>query len=325
MTEKVPVVLLTGFLGAGKTTFLNWLLEKHPNLKVSVVLNEFGDVKLESQFVKQKNEGVIELANGCMCCVAKSDIPRVINYILDTAPQTQYILVEASGLSDPEPIRDALQDPKVSERVRLDAILCIVDALNFEALRQEHGLVTSQIADSDLVILSKVELSTQEKVDQNRKVLERLTPDVRVIEFRHDLDPQLFLDPEVRLHQAKSTTTSDAEHQHSHEQFQTYLFEGSDALDLEKLQGVIKTLPRGILRAKGVLRITTSDQKDLKVLLQYVGTRLEFEETQWGLLEPKKNTLLFIGTQLNAIDLEQLLIKCKHWWIKTISTTACRM
>lgn len=107
--KKTPVLLVTGFLGSGKTTFLNWLIQTHPNIKISLILNEFGDVKLESQFIKEHEGGeVIELANGCMCCVANSDIPRIVRLILENAPHTEYIVIEASGLSDPDPIREVL-------------------------------------------------------------------------------------------------------------------------------------------------------------------------------------------------------------------------
>src|SRR3989344_8256016 len=111
-------------------TFLNWLIHTHADQRISIILNEFGDVKLESQFVEEKDAFITELASGCMCCVAKSDIPHVIYLILDKSPQTEYILIEASGLSDPTPIHAALSGPELSDVIFFDKTIAIIDAIN---------------------------------------------------------------------------------------------------------------------------------------------------------------------------------------------------
>jgi G3E family GTPase len=306
MAKRIPILLVTGFLGAGKTTFLNWLIHTHPQLKVSLILNEFGDVKLESQFIKKSSGGdVTELANGCMCCVAKSDIPRVINYILDNSPQTEYILIEASGLSDPDPIHEALQSPNLTERIRLDSILCIADAVNFEKNSREHSIVMSQVGDSDIVLISKTVEAGEETVARIKKLLTGIGTGTKVLEFSNDLEPRLFLDPDIKTkgnkyenkYENEKLDTDEEHHHHTHEPMQEYWFKSDKDIDLNKLQELMRMAPAGIIRAKGFI----NSQKH-KYLLQYVGTKLELEESNWQPLEHKTTNLLFLGKNFDEKD-----------------------
>src|SRR5690606_3667898 len=124
--------------------------------QISILLNEFGDINLESQFIERGDITTVELSNGCMCCVAKSDVPRSIRYILDNSPQTEYILIEASGLSEPGPIMSNLTNSDISDRVEVEALVCIVDPTSYIKDSKDHQVVDQQIMDSDIIVLSKL-------------------------------------------------------------------------------------------------------------------------------------------------------------------------
>ncbi len=311
MQKRVPILLLTGFLGSGKTTFLNWLLEKHPDLHISVVLNEFGDIKLESQFLKQQSDEVVELANGCMCCVAKSDVPRVIQYILDHSPKTEHIIVEASGLSDPDPLMEAFHILSEQGRVRLDTIACLVDVLNFEKQRTEHGLVTSQIAEADVVILSKTQLAPAEQTEKVKTLIRQMLPNTRILEFNDNLSPELFLDVTKSLSTKDyDKVDHDHEHHHMHEAMQTFMYQSDKKIDFNKLQQLYRALPVEIIRSKGMVQAQFDDKTTEKVLIQYVGTRAEFLEEKWKFGEKKQTALLFIGTKFDEGELKKRLDEC---------------
>lgn len=301
MNSRIPIILITGFLGAGKTTFINWLLEKHPQLKISVVLNEFGNIKLETQFVKQHTEDIIELNNGCMCCVAKSDVPRTISYILEHSPQTEYILIEASGLSDPDPVREALQTPPVSTATYLESTICIVDTVNFEEMRTQHALITSQIADADLVILSKVEEAGTEKVKNVHAVLENLTPDIRLLEFNQYLAPEIFL---TKSQPSATQSTSKHDH-HIHEDYQIYWYESDNPLQFEKVRIFISQLPKNIIRIKGAIHAQLPDGKMETITIQRVGSHVMSEPSTQSAID--KSTMLFIGNNFNEETIKQEL------------------
>lgn len=315
MTPRIPIVLVTGFLGAGKTTFINWLLETNPTLNISVILNEFGDTALESQFLSRQADGVVELKNGCMCCVAKSDIPRVIDYILEHSPQTEYLVIEASGLSDPDPVREALQTPPVNEKVYLEHTVCVVDAANFQSLRGEHSIITSQIADADLVVLNKQNLAGSALTEQVTTALTSLTPEVRVLMFDDQLVSEIFLTSTNALNRP---TLEPHSHEHVHQPYQTYVYTPSQPMAFLKLRSYISQLPPAIIRIKGVVECRLPAGELARVKIQRVGAHVTVDEADDRTTESTKtsvgsppNVILFIGTTVNDAqlksDLEQLL------------------
>lgn len=304
----VPVILITGFLGSGKTTFLNWLIETHPAKKVSVILNEFGNMKLESQFLQKRDDDVIELANGCMCCVAKSDIPRIIAFILDKSPNTEYILIEASGLSDPDPIEEALQNSSIEGKIYLDGIVCIVDALNFEATRLQHPIVVSQVGDADLVLISKTQETERKTVDRVVTQLRSLIPNISLFEINSELNPNLFLDSTRRLSDsARAVPAQVAGHAHIHEPVQTYIFETEKEIDLVKMLAAVRSFPTSILRAKGSF---FDEKRGKHILLQFVAGRVECKEEDIRIGKREKNTLLCIGQDFDEHEVARLLKGC---------------
>jgi len=300
--KKIPVLLVTGFLGSGKTTFLNWLIHTHPDLKISLILNEFGDVKLESQFIKEHSGGeVVELANGCMCCVAKSDIPRVINLILEKSPQTQSIVIEASGLSDPDPIHDALRSSELTESVSLESILCIVDATNFEKTKDEHAIIMSQIGDADAIILSKVEEAGEETTQRVKSFIESIGIGTKVLLWDKNLAPELFLTSSKQLVAKEENQNKDHEHHHEHEKYDEFWFKSDKQINLSKFIQTMNNLPPNIIRSKGYI-----NSNGKKIMIQYVANKLETNELEWA--DEKPNTaVLFLGKELNIERLMQNL------------------
>lgn len=314
--KKIPLVLITGFLGSGKTTFINWLLEHHSDKKVSLILNEFGDVQLESQFISQPTQDVIELANGCMCCVAKSDIPRTIKYILENSPQTEYIVIEASGLSDSDPVREALQFSSTQNPTYLEATICIVDAVHFEQMVPEHPIITSQVGDADVVVVSKVTEVAANELERLVHRLESMTPDVRVTLFDDHLLPEIFLtdvSPKVwgsiELENNKDLQNSHHHnHDHLHHPYQVYIYQSDQPLDVEKVSSICQNLSAKIIRIKGIFS-TIIENSVVHVLLQRVGSHFTITEAEPG--KVSSAAILFIGTSFNQEEIKQKLDQCK--------------
>ena len=298
----IPIVLVTGFLGSGKTTFINWLLEKQKDLKISIILNEFGDIKLESQFITKKTANIVELANGCMCCVAKSDIPRVVSYILEHSPNTEYILIEASGLSDPDPVREALQTPPVNKSTFLESTVCVIDAVNFEKMRSEHPIINAQIADADLVVISKASEAGTENTERVKALVENLTPDVKTIIFEPNLSADIFL-PRTSMPVNKATVSS---HEHIHEEYQIYLFESEQALSQESLIQYMRLLQSEIIRVKGIVKTKNQMGQEFFVRIQKVGNHVTSELVENA--SDQQTTILFIGKNFNQQKIEKDLV-----------------
>lgn len=302
-----PILLVTGFLGSGKTTFINWLLTKAPDHKMSIILNEFGDIKLESQFISRKDSGVIELSNGCMCCVAKSDIPRVLRLIVEQSPQTQTIVIEASGLSDPDPIFAALQSPEIGDKVRLDMTVCVIDALNFEKTWGTHAIMSAQVGDADVLVLSKTVEAGEESCLRIESKLASILPSARIVRLDDSVTPEIFLSEHENT---ASLSTKQPTHDHHHEEYTHYIFEDGAPMDAALLVTQLRNLPTDIIRAKGVI-YSLQDGKPQKTLLQLVGTRIDFLPSTWESNEKVQNSLLFIGKSFNTQELEAKLHACR--------------
>lgn len=293
MSNQIPILLVTGFLGAGKTTFINKLLKDNPDKKISLILNEFGDIKLESQFVEKDGVGLVtELSNGCLCCVANVDLPRVIRYTLENAPQTEQLIIEASGLSDPDPVRATLQSPELSHLIKLDTTVAIVDALNFHSTTLQHPLVMSQIADADLALIVKTDSFSVTDLSILKKRIESIGTGTKTLIWDDIDDTTIFFEPPDIIIPATQSTM------HQHEQFDSYIFQSKESLDLEQLTIYLTSLSHNVLRLKGYLDIEGS-----RYLLQKVGNHLDVRHGTINTKDIYKSVILFIGTKLDSKEL----------------------
>jgi len=299
--QPVPILLVTGFLGAGKTTFINWLIHAVPDKKISLILNEFGDIKLESQFIQKEGIGLVtELANGCMCCVAKSDIPRVIKYMLDNAPSTEAIIIEASGLSDPDPLRDVLQSGDLTTLIKLDTIVCIVDGENFETQAKNHPLIISQIGDADLIVLSKIKNLEAAKINELFSSISNIGMGTKVITWNDSIKPGYFFDTNLSQVKPKGSDV----HTHQHEHVEEYWYTSDHEMELTKLQSFFRSLPTTIMRAKGY---TKAGEK--QILIQYVGRKFELSAGSGD--SPTTTAILFLGNNIDIAGMESELDDCR--------------
>lgn len=187
----VPMTIINGFLGAGKTTLVNHILLGNHGLKIAVLVNDFGAINIDTQLVVGIEGEMINLSNGCICCTIRGDLLNAIINLINQPTPPEYIIIETSGVSDPVAVASTFQMPEIRPFVRLDSILVVVDADQLLSLEEDnYALAIDQIGVADIIILNKVDLVTAEELEEIKsKVIHRLVPMARILETTYGQVP----------------------------------------------------------------------------------------------------------------------------------------
>lgn len=265
----LPVTVIGGFLGAGKTTLVNHILSGDHGLKVAVMVNDFGAVNIDAALIASTEGGLYSLSNGCVCCGINQGLVEQIEALLAARIDIDHIVIEASGVADPARIMDTVRYARFAGRLRADAIVVVVDAAGYDnAIAAAPGLAEAQVASADLLVLNKADLAGG--IDRDAWRVRRAFPDTRIVEVTQARVPfdLLFAGP---ARPRGTVSAFAAEPVHETPVSATWRHDGT--VDLKRVQAVLASLPTTIYRAKGFLH--TNDGRHVSVHL--VGSRLAFE------------------------------------------------
>jgi G3E family GTPase len=191
----MPVTIITGFLGSGKTTLLNHILSNRQDLKVAILVNEFGDINIDSQLLVSMDEDMLELSNGCICCTINDGLVDAVYNVLERDDQVDYMVIETTGVADPLPIILTFLGTELRDMTRLDSIVTVVDSETFTPDHFDSEAALKQIAYGDVTILNKTDLALPEKVKELEAYIGTVKMGARIIHSQHGKVPlPLLLD-----------------------------------------------------------------------------------------------------------------------------------
>jgi G3E family GTPase len=245
----VPILLVTGFLGAGKTTVVNHLLAHADGRRIAAVVNDFGAINIDAELIAGAGDGVVSLANGCICCSLEGDLLRTLSALLRRDPRPDHIVIETSGIADPADIVRNLMDPVILREAPLETVLCVIDATASPS-SLDDALVRSQLRVADIVALSKLDLADEGAGARLRAAIRaQRVPAVVVDAMKGELPPELLFPAAVDRVPAPREP---GPKRPKEERFETLTWTSEQALSLPRLQHAIGRLAPRLARAKGL-------------------------------------------------------------------------
>ena len=324
---KVPCTIVTGFLGAGKTTLVRHVLENADGRRLGVIVNEFGDVGIDGEILKNcgiescPEDAIVELANGCICCTVADDFVPALKGLLDRPVPPEHIVIETSGLALPKPLVQAFNWPEIASRVTVDGVVAVVDgaavaagrfADDPEALAKQRAddqsldhdnpleeVFEDQLLCADLVVVNKADLmSAGQRADVAQQIGQTLPRAVKLVEVQNGKVPTsvlLGLGAAAESDLASRPSHHDNEAEHDHEDFETFIV---DLPVFDSPQQLVDRIVRiaeqhDVLRAKGFADIKG---KPMRLLVQGVGSRIQHHfDRPWKVGEARRGRLVVIG------------------------------
>src|SRR5919198_3756195 len=173
--QRIPVTVLTGFLGAGKTTLINRILTADHGRRIAVIVNEFGAVGIDHHLLLSSNQEVVQMNNGCVCCTVRGDLVRSFFQLMEHREKFDTVVIETTGLAEPAPVAQSIYaDERIRSQFTLAGVVTVVDAKYIAMRLEESGEACEQVAFADLIVLNKTDLSTPEKLDETEHQLTQM-------------------------------------------------------------------------------------------------------------------------------------------------------
>jgi len=307
--NQIPVTILTGFLGSGKTTLLNRILTEKHGQRIAVIENEFGEAGIDNELlVKDRDEQIVEMNNGCICCTVRGDLVRILGDLHRKRDNGEIrfdrVIIETTGLADPAPVAQTFfVDEEIHEHYRLDAIITMVDAKHAPLQLDEHHEAQEQVGFADRILISKSDLVAVDQISALRSRLVQMNPRAQIALAQHGdapiaslldvygfkLDAILEIEPDF---------LTDVEHEHD-DDVTSFVFRESRPLDLMQLERffseVVTDYGPQMLRYKGILNIAGTDKR---VVFQGVHMLMGAVDGQDWAEEARETKIVFIGKNL---------------------------
>ncbi|WP_409190454.1 CobW family GTP-binding protein [Bradyrhizobium sp. RDM4] len=304
---SVPILLVTGFLGAGKTTVVNHLLAHAEGRRIAAVVNDFGAINIDAELIAGASDGVVSLSNGCICCSLEGDLLRTLSTLLRRDPKPEYIVIETSGVADPADIVRNLMDPVILREAPLETVLCVIDAAT-PPPSLDDALMRSQLRVADIVALSKLDLADEGAGARMRDSIRALRVPAVVIDAKHGAIPSALLFP-ANVDRVPLPRESGPKRP-AEERFETLSWTSERPISLPRLQQAIGRLAPRLARAKGLFE--TVEQPGHLTVFQFAGGRATLAPGEAPAAGVPRARIVFIAELgvLSKAELDAIMETC---------------
>lgn len=328
LVHKLPVTVISGFLGAGKTTLVNHLLHSYAG-RIGIVVNEFGEVGIDGELIEAEEQALVEINNGCVCCTVRADLVSSLKALLarqnepEAAPIDR-LIVETSGLADPAPVLQTfLADPDLREALHLESVATVVDACNLPRQLGDE-IAREQIAFADVVVVNKIDLVDSKERDQIERSVRTLNPTATLMSSSRGriaadslLGVRRFALPAV-LELEPDLLDADAPHDHEHDtSIRTCWVTNTRPLDAARFTRWVNQLVQRegaqLMRMKGILNFNGEPRR-----FNFHSVHMLLEGgpgAAWRVGEERTSRLVFIGRDLDEKRLSEAFADCVANWV----------
>jgi G3E family GTPase len=298
--EPIPVTVIGGYLGSGKTTLLNQLLRQAGGCRIALLINDFGAIGIDGDLIADADGDTITLTNGCVCCSIGSDLMSGLWSVRDRVEPPDRVIIEASGIADPAPIAHHALTPGFD----LDGVVVLLDADTVRRRERDPVIgrtIRRQLAAADVLVLSKVDLVSPADMPALDEWVARRAPGVPVL---HARDGQLPIAMLMGLGHAESSGPAAEDHAHDYVIAHVSL---DEPVDRQRLEQLLDGLPPGVLRVKGIVRLTESpDQR--AVVHRVAGRRAITDGGSWRAAETGRLVFIALAGTPGLDDIAERLI-----------------
>lgn len=332
--DRIPVTILTGFLGAGKTTVLNHLISANPNTKFAIIENEFGEIGIDNELVVGADSGIFEMSNGCICCTLNGELVQTLVDLVNGEHEFDHLIVETTGIAEPDGVAAAfVAEPAIQSCFRLDATICLIDAHHAEDILKEREEAKRQVTFADYIVINKASEVSADYIKQLEGILKsansfaeiahcdygKISTDLlnlnayEVHQVEKKLDEAHAQHEHHHDHEHECNDSCPAhKHEHHHSDIVTQSFIIKAPLDVLKFRHWLNVLlmiqGKHLYRVKGIMNFQYQDRR---AIVQSVKQMCVFTTgDDWVEGEERATKIVFIGKHLRRDILEKQLNNC---------------